>query len=88
MRLAKRVGRVCFVVGFVWPILTYMSFIGNYGCPLCPHIDGMMRPLDWLQIGLEFGLAEGLIFALLGFAVGYLISKMKRPRQQSVHSNL
>ena len=87
MKLGKKIGRIGFVVGFVSPILFYQfgtNPVVNFACLVCPHIT-MFGPtrLTWLQIGLGFGLVQGLAFALLGFAIGCAISKIQRSRETS-----
>jgi hypothetical protein len=83
VKLGKLFGRIGFVIGFVGPVLFYAvpcTFESHIACPLCPFIDApFMRPLDWLEIGLKVGLFQGLIFALLGFAIGYFIFRIKQP---------
>lgn len=85
MRTGKLLGRLSFVVGFIGPILfyavpppfaTYQQFAV---CPFCPHVEVLFSyPLLRLQIGLQFGLIQGLVFAVLGFATGYFISAIGR----------
>ena len=79
MRLGKRFGRIGFLVGCIGPIVFYsLHYESLVLCPLCPHVDPAFgHPLFWLQIGLMSGLTQGLIFAVLGFAIGYSISKIK-----------
>ncbi len=91
MKLGKKIGRIGFVVGFVGPVLFYVFYtnsMASFACLFCPHIT-MFGPtrLTWLQIDLGFGLVQGLAFALLGFAIGYAISKIQRPRETSKQAN-
>ncbi len=88
MKLVKKLGRIGFLVGFLGPVLFYgskqlvMAF--QFACPLCPtYMVAFWGPLDWLQLGLTFGLVQGLAFALLGFAIGYAISRIRRPSEIS-----
>ena len=82
MKLGKRFGRIGFAVGFIGPILFYLvpfTFESHIACPLCPYIDvGDGHPSLWLEIGLTLGLVQGLAFALLGFAIGYSVFKIKQ----------
>ncbi len=78
MKFGKRFARIGFLVGFIGPILFYpLHYQAQVLCPLCPYIFVPPRALIWLQIGLVFGLIQGLTFALLAFAIGYSISKVK-----------
>ena len=79
LRLGKHFGRIGFLAGFIGPILFYfIHYEALIFCPLCPHVDvAFGHPLLWLQIGLTAGLTQGLVFALLSFAIGYSISKIK-----------
>jgi len=79
VRLGKRLGRIGFVVGFIGPILSYSIHREVYlFCLLCPHVDlAFGYPLVWLKVGLALGLMQGLVYALLAFAIGYSISKIK-----------
>ena len=85
MKLGKMLGRIGFVVGFVGPLLFYLSpySLPTYGpdvaCPACPHIDLMFATRwTWIEIALKMGLCFGLIYALGGFAVGYALSRFRR----------
>jgi hypothetical protein len=84
VKLGKVIGRITFVVGFVGPVLFYASppsfptYESHIVCPLCPYIDvAFGHALLWLQIGLELGLFQGIAFALLGFTLGYAISRFR-----------
>jgi hypothetical protein len=78
VKLGKRFGRIGFVIGFIGPVLFYSvpyTFEWHIFCPLCPYIDvAFAHPLLWHEIGLRLGLLQGLVFALLGFVLGLLIS--------------
>jgi hypothetical protein len=78
--LGKIIGRIAFIFGFVGSVLFYSfqyTFESHFLCPLCLYVDvAFVHPLLWLQIGLGFGLIQGLMFALLGFGAGYSISKI------------
>jgi len=82
VKLGKRLGRVGFVVGFVGPILFYSvpyTFESQVVCPLCPIVLVFLPPRSlWLEMGLMVGLLQGLAFALLGFAAGWSISKVRQ----------
>jgi hypothetical protein len=82
VKLGKLFGRIGFVIGFAGPVSFYAvpyTFESYIACPLCPYVDAsFMRPLDWLEIGLKVGLFQSLIFALLGFAIGYSIFRVKK----------
>jgi hypothetical protein len=83
MKLGKRFGRIGFLMGFVGPVLFYGFGLG-VACPQCPYIDAIFwTPRDWLALGLGLGLMQGLVFALLGFAAGYIVSRIKRSREIS-----
>ena len=76
MKLAKRFGRIGFVFGFIGPILFYALHIESHlACPFCPYITvPFVSRLGWLEIGLKFGLLQGLVFAFLGFAIVFSFS--------------
>lgn len=57
------------MVGFIGPVLFYSLGYES-------HV-AFGHSVLWLQIGLELGLLQGLMFALLGFVAGYSISKVK-----------
>ncbi len=82
MKLGKLLGRIGFVTGFVGPVLLYPLHVDipYWASPLTPTcvLLPFARLSDWLAIGLRFGLLQGLTFALLGFAVGFSISKLAR----------
>jgi hypothetical protein len=82
MKLGKRFARVGFVVGFMGSLLFYSipyTLQSHTACPLCPYVDVPLgHPLLWLQIGLSLGLIQGLVFAMLGFAIGYSIFRIKQ----------
>jgi hypothetical protein len=80
VKLGRLFGRIGFVFGFVGPILFYSLHVESHiVCPTCPHIFApFAHPLGWLEIALKFGLIQGLVFALLGFAVGFSISWVKQ----------
>lgn len=82
MRLAKRIGRFGFVLGFVGPVLFdasppfFPTYESRIACPLCPYVDvAFGHPLLWLEIGLRVGLLQGIAFALIGFAIGCAVSR-------------
>jgi hypothetical protein len=78
VKLAKRLGRIGFLLGSIGPLLFYsVHYESGILCPLCPHVDALMHPLGWLQFGLTAGLIQGVLFALLGFAVGFSISELR-----------
>jgi hypothetical protein len=81
IKTGKIFGRALFVIGLIGPISFYVSpaSFPTYQvflvCPLCPHVEVPFgHPLLWLQIGLNMGLLQGIVFAVLGFATGYLVS--------------
>jgi len=80
MRLGKLFCWIGFVFGFIGPILFYsLHFESHIACPGCPYITvPFADSLVWLEIGLKFGVIQGLIFAVLGFAIGFSISKIKQ----------
>jgi hypothetical protein len=80
MKPGKLLGGALFVIGLIGPVLFYASAASfpTYQafpvCPLCPHVEVPFgHPLLWLQIGLSLGLFQGSVFAVLGFAAGYLV---------------
>jgi hypothetical protein len=85
MKSGKLVGRLLFVIGFIGPLLfyatppafpTYQAFAV---CPLCPMIEvAFGHPLLWLRIGLQFGLVQGIAFAVFGFTIGYGVSAISQ----------
>jgi hypothetical protein len=80
VKLGKRLGRVGFVVGFIGPILFYSvpyTFESPVVCPLCPIVFVIPSP-NPLEMGLMVGLLQGLAFAILGFAAGWSISKVRQ----------
>lgn len=82
MKLGKLIGRIGFVVGFIGPVLFYAvpyAFESHLACPLCPFIDVPFgHPLLWWQIGLTWGVIQGLLFASLGFGIGYAVSRIQK----------
>jgi len=79
VKLGKRLGRVGFVVGFISPILFYSvpyTFESQVVCLLCPIVFVIPSPSP-LEMGLWIGLLQGLAFAVLGFAAGWSISKVR-----------
>lgn len=82
MKLGSKIGRIGFVIGFLGPLFFYASpnsffaYESRLLCPWCPYIDmfGATR-LTWIQLGLEFGLISGLSLALIGFSIGFGVSK-------------
>ena len=84
MNLGKRVGRIGFDVGFLGSMLFYLSppsfplYESHVVCPLCPYVDvAFGSPLLWLKIGLGWGLFQGVAFAVLGFVIGYSVSRIR-----------
>jgi hypothetical protein len=84
MRLAKRLGRSGFLIGFLPPFLFYASppsfftWESHWVCPLCPYIDMFFATrIAYVQLGLTIGLVCGLLLALTGFAIGYVISRLR-----------
>jgi hypothetical protein len=84
VKLGKRIGRIGFGVGFLGSMLFYVSphsfplYESHVVCPLCPYVDvAFGSPLLWLQIGLGSGLLQGVAFGVLGFVIGYSISRTR-----------
>lgn len=84
MKLAKILGRVGFIVGFLPPVLFYTPFLPTWEsdtvCPRCPIVDIFSSDpnLAYLGYGLIIGLIWGLGLALAGFGIGYGVSRLKR----------
>jgi hypothetical protein len=83
MKLGKVIGCIGFVIGLVGPVLFYTSpppfFQAFFVCPWCPYI--VIFPsstLTWVGVGLRWGLACGLLFALIGFVIGWTMAKVGR----------
>ena len=83
MRLAKTVGRVGFVFGFLGPLLFYSSpYQFLYGshivCPVCPYVEiPVATKMMWIGVGLRLGLFCGLAYALIGFGIVWSIFKFR-----------
>jgi hypothetical protein len=83
MKLGKLVGRIGFVFGFLGPLLFYSSpytflYESHAVCPVCPYIDiPFAAKMTWIEVGLTLGLFCGLAYALIGFAIGWSISKFR-----------
>jgi len=81
MSFGKLTGRIAFALGFFAAMLFYavpLTYERRAICPFCPFID-RFPPVTWmdnLQLGLTIGLLQGFFFALVGFAVGYLMKKV------------
>jgi hypothetical protein len=85
VKLAKTLSRVGFVLGFIGPVLFYASptalptYESHVLCPACPYIDiAFATKTAWLELGMEFGLLNGLCYALIGFGIGYCISRSRQ----------
>jgi len=84
MPLAKLIGRAGFTFGLVGSWLFYSSppssiLYESHGvCPSCPYVDiPFASGLTRIQVGLSFGLLSGLVYAVVGFAMGSSISKVR-----------
>jgi hypothetical protein len=83
MKLAKTIGRVGFAFGFLGSLLFYLSpypllYESHIVCPACPYAEiPFATAMTWVQVALSFGLFCGLIYALIGFAIGYGISQLR-----------
>lgn len=81
--MAKTLGRIGLVVGFLGPVLFYLSpysfptFESHLLCPACPYVSTFATRADWVEMALKFGLFCGVLYALIGFAIGYAISKVR-----------
>lgn len=85
MKNGRLVGRLLFVIGFAGPPLFYStppSFPTHQAfavCPLCPIVDvAFAHPLLWLQIGLQLGIIQGIMFAVFGFTMGCFVSALSQ----------
>ncbi len=94
MNLAKKLGRIGFVLAFTGSLLFYaspfswFSFESHFVCPWCPYIDVIdANWLTWIQLGLMVGLVSGSLLALIGFCVGYQVSLARSKRTASIDSN-
>jgi hypothetical protein len=81
MKLGKTLGRIGFVIGFLGPVLFYLSppwfptFGSGFVCPACVYVDIPVEATSvWVLIALATGLCNGITYALTGFVTGYLIS--------------
>ena len=84
MKWGKRFGRIGFVIGFMGPVLFYVSpssfytYESHIVCPWCPYVDIFStNTLTWIRVGLVSGLLSGLLLALVGFLVGYAVSRVR-----------
>jgi hypothetical protein len=83
MKLAKTIGRVGFAFGFLGSLPFYLSpypplYESHIVCPACPYADiPFATTMTLAQVALSFGLLSGLIYALIGFAIGYGISQFR-----------
>ena len=81
MRLGTIIGRVGFVFGFLGPLLFYSSpyqflYESHIVCPVCPYVEiPFATEMTWIDVGLRNGLFCGLAYALIGFGIGWSISK-------------
>jgi len=83
MKLGKVIGRIGFAFGLLGPLLFYSSphpffYQSHVVCPVCPYIDiAFATKMTWIEVGLRLGLFCGLAYALLGFGIGWSISKFR-----------
>lgn len=79
MKPGKKIGRIGFVIGFLGPIFFYASprsfvmYESRFLCAWCPYVD--ISRATRLTLGLEFGLVSGISLAVIGFSIGYGVSK-------------
>jgi hypothetical protein len=74
MQSGKLLGRIGFVVGFTGAVLFYLGPQWSVLCLPCPIVHPIPSTgLVSLQIALTTGLLQGLLFALLGLAIGFLL---------------
>ena len=85
MNLAKKLGCIGFVIGFLAPVLFYATppsfptFESPFVCPWCPIVFwGFTTKWTWATVGLRLGLVSGLLLAVIGFAIGYAASRIAR----------
>jgi hypothetical protein len=83
MKLGKLIGRIGFVVGFLGPVLFYSSpfrvlYESHVVCPVCPYLEiPFATKLTWVGVGLWLGLVFGLVYAPIGFGIGWSIFKLR-----------
>lgn len=80
MKLAKTLGRIGFGLGFVGPILFYsVPDSPSLACPFCLYVSGVEDSMSLLRVWVKLGIVQGLILALIGFVMGYSISRIRKP---------
>lgn len=86
MKLAKRIGRIGFIVGFLGPVIfiqppaSFFTYESHVLSPLCPYIDGIMTRSGWVQVGLTLGLIFGILYGLIGFTIGFAVSRARQSK--------
>jgi hypothetical protein len=90
VKLGRLLGRIGFCIGFIGPLLFYASppslfaYESHVLCPDCPYVEvAFNTPMDWALRGLEAGLVRGLVFAVAGFVIGYVISRVRGSRPET-----
>ena len=85
MNLAKKLGCIGFIIGFIGPAVFYTSpvsfptFGSHFVCPWCPIADwAFPTRWTWVNTALRFGVSSGLLLALTGLAIGYTASRISR----------
>ncbi len=73
MKLARLCGWTGFLIGLLGPILFY-GVNWEWACLTCPHIT-VAPGLNPLSASLPFDLLQAIIFAVIGYAGGYFVSK-------------
>jgi hypothetical protein len=81
MRLARQLALLGFVIGLGGPIAFYDTtppFFPNGShlvCPWCPPPASFPESVVWMS--LKLGLMSGVAFAVIGYAAGFLLSKLR-----------
>jgi hypothetical protein len=76
MALARGLAYIGFAFGFVGSVAFYaVGYQSHLLCPLCPYVTTIGSRL---QIGLTYGLFQGLTFGLLGSIFGWVILRVSK----------
>jgi len=91
MKFAKLLARIGFAVGLVGPLLFYLGpyaflYESHVVCPACPYVElPFATKMTWLEVALKLGLLCGLVYGMIGFGIGYSISKLRALHRHQKH---